>query len=188
LALLRLGQGRVDVAAKRIGSAVDEAKDATSRARVLPAYVEIMLAGGDVAAARPAADELLTIANHMDVPFVRSVAACTQGAVLLAQGEGGAALDALRTAAQYWEELQLPYEVTRLRILIAFACRKLGDGDRAEMELDSARRVFQQLGAASDLARVEALLQPAVPRTAGGLSAREVQVLASSRVASPTAR
>jgi DNA-binding NarL/FixJ family response regulator len=178
LALLRLAQGRVDVAAARIRRAADEAKDAVSRARVLPAYIEIMLATGDAAAARPAADELLTIADHLDVPFVRGVAACAEGAVLLAEGQASAALDALRNAAQYWEELELPYEVARLRIVIALACRGLGDGDGAEMELDSARRVFQQLGAAPDLARVEALSQPTLARTAGGLSAREVQVLA----------
>ena len=45
------------------------------------------------------------------------------------------------------------------------------------MELDAARWVFQQLGAAPDLARVEALSRQAERRATGGLTAREVQVL-----------
>ena len=46
------------------------------------------------------------------------------------------------------------------------------------MELDAARWVFQQLGAAPDLARVEQLSQAEAAKPAGGLTAREVQVLA----------
>jgi DNA-binding NarL/FixJ family response regulator len=47
------------------------------------------------------------------------------------------------------------------------------------MELDAARCVFQQLGAAPDLARVEALSRraAAAANAAGRLTAREVQVL-----------
>ncbi|HZJ50252.1 MAG TPA: helix-turn-helix transcriptional regulator [Actinomycetota bacterium] len=47
------------------------------------------------------------------------------------------------------------------------------------MELDAARWVFQQLGAVPDLARVDELSGKAVvPKAAGGLTAREVEVLA----------
>jgi DNA-binding NarL/FixJ family response regulator len=45
------------------------------------------------------------------------------------------------------------------------------------MELDGARWVFQQLGAAQELARVEALAGRGRAGAAGGLTAREVQVL-----------
>jgi DNA-binding NarL/FixJ family response regulator len=45
------------------------------------------------------------------------------------------------------------------------------------MELDAARWVFRQLGAAPDLARVEALSRKVASRAAGGLTAREVEVL-----------
>jgi len=62
-------------------------------------------------------------------------------------------------------------------VLVGLACRALGDTDTAEMELGAARRVFQQLGAAPDLARVEALSPKNAAKAAGGLTAREVQVL-----------
>jgi DNA-binding NarL/FixJ family response regulator len=61
--------------------------------------------------------------------------------------------------------------------LIGQACRALGDEDTAEMELDAARWVFQELGAAPDLARVDKLSMRPVATAPGGLSLREVQVL-----------
>jgi DNA-binding NarL/FixJ family response regulator len=45
------------------------------------------------------------------------------------------------------------------------------------MELDAARGVFRQLGAAPDLARVEALARTGATKAAGGLTARELEVL-----------
>jgi DNA-binding NarL/FixJ family response regulator len=71
----------------------------------------------------------------------------------------------------------VPYEAARVRVLVGLACRELGDEDSAEMELDSARWAFNQLGAAPDLAGVEAMLRRASARPVGGLTAREVQVL-----------
>ena len=58
LALLRLAQGRVDLAAAMIRRAVDETDDPAARSRLLPAYVEVMIAAGDVSSARAGADEL----------------------------------------------------------------------------------------------------------------------------------
>ena len=104
------------------------------------------------------------------------MAAHAQGAVLLAEGDPRAALAVLRGAWLAWQELEVPYEAGRVRVLIGLACRELGDHDGAEMELDAARWVFRQLEAAPDLARVEALSDKA-GAGAGGLTARELQVL-----------
>ena len=84
---------------------------------------------------------------------------------------------ALRRAWTAWQELEAPYEAARVRVLVGLACRQLGDQEGAEMELDAARGVFQQLGAVPDLARVQALSQTKAAKTAGGLTAREVQLL-----------
>ena len=62
-------------------------------------------------------------------------------------------------------------------MLVGLACRGLGDKDAAEMELNAARRVFQQLGAAPDLARIEALFRRETAVPMAGLTARELQVL-----------
>ena len=69
-----------------------------------------------------------------------------------------------------WQELDVPYEAARVRVLIGLACRQLGDQDGAAMELDAARWVFEQLGAAPDLARVEALTRTPSGKAAGGLT------------------
>jgi DNA-binding NarL/FixJ family response regulator len=59
-------------------------------------------------------------------------------------------------------------------LLIAIACRKLGDGASAELELEAARGVLEELGAAPDLER---LARRAGSPRPGGLSRRESEVL-----------
>jgi DNA-binding NarL/FixJ family response regulator len=177
LALLRLAQGRVDAAAAAIRTALDQAQDRLARAKVLAAYVEIVLAAGDVPAARTAAGELAQVAADLGMPFLQAVSAQATGAVLLAEGDPREALVTLGGAWTAWREIQAPYETARARVLIGLAHRALGDTDTAELELDAACRVFRQLGAAPEVARVESLAPAAAPRAAGGLTAREVQVL-----------
>jgi ATP/maltotriose-dependent transcriptional regulator MalT len=177
LARLRLVQGQVDAAAAAIRRVVDGAEDRAARSRLLPAQVEIMFAAGDTHAARAAADELLELADDLDAPLLRALAMHAQGTVLLLEGDARAALGALRRAWRAWQELEVPYEAARARVLIGLACRQLGDQEGAEMELEAARWVFQQLGAVPDLAGAEALAKKAPAKAAGGLTARELEVL-----------
>ena len=177
LAQLRLAQGQVDAAAAAIRRVVQEAQDHLARTRMLAAFVEIMLATGEVAAAAGAAEELATIAAADDVPLMNATAAHTSGAVLLAEGDARAAIAALRRAWAAWRALDAPYEAARVRVLMGRALRLLGDDDTAEMELDAARWVFRQLGAAPDLAQAEELSRSTTPEASGGLTGREVQVL-----------
>jgi DNA-binding CsgD family transcriptional regulator len=177
LALLRLAQGKTDTAAAAVRRVVGETTDRLRRAKLLPAHVEIMLAVGDVQAARDAADELAGIADRYDTPALHAVADHAQGAILLDDGDARAALVALRGAWQIWRELEAPYEAARVRLLVGLGCRALGDEEAATMELDAARSIFEQLGAAPDLARVEMLAHRQATAAARGLTARELQVL-----------
>jgi DNA-binding CsgD family transcriptional regulator len=177
LARLRLIQGQIDAAEAAIRRVADGAQDRLVRSRLLPALVEITLAAGDVDAARAAADELSEMADDLDAPLLRALATHAHGAVLLLEGDARAALGALRHAWMAWQELEVPYEAARARVLIGLACRELGDEETAEMELDAARWVFGQLGAVPDLARAQALSRKAADKPAGGLTARELQVL-----------
>jgi DNA-binding CsgD family transcriptional regulator len=176
LALLRLVQGQADSAAAAIRRVLDEASGFVARSRLLPAQVEILLSAGDVQGAGAAADELAGLAGELGAPFLTAVAAHARGAVLLAGGDPRAALAELRRAWLAWQELEVPYEAARVRVLLGLACRDLGDQDGAEMELDAARWVFRQLAAAPDLARVEAL-SGKVAAGPAGLTERELQVL-----------
>jgi DNA-binding CsgD family transcriptional regulator/tetratricopeptide (TPR) repeat protein len=177
LAQLRLAQGDGNAAAAAIRRVVGETTEPLKRASLLPAYVEIMLAVGDAEEARSACRELEKIAKSHESGMLGAMVAHAQGAVDLAEGVAGAALVALRHAWQVWHELGAPYDAARARVLVALACRALGDDDAAAMELEAARDVFAELGAAPELARVETLSRTAKPEAPGGLTPREMEVL-----------
>jgi DNA-binding CsgD family transcriptional regulator len=177
LALLRLAQGNGDAAAAAIRRAVGETTEPLKRARLLPAYVEIMLAVGDAQEAHSACGELEEISARYDRSMLGAMVAYAEGAVDLAEGDARAALLALRRAWQVWRDLEVPYEAARVRVLVGLACSVLGDDDTAALELEAARGVFAQLGAVPDLARVDSLTRRVRSIDAHGLTPRELQVL-----------
>jgi DNA-binding CsgD family transcriptional regulator len=177
LALLRLRQGRTAAAAAAMRRVVAAAAEPGQRTTLLPAYVEIMLAAGDVAAARSASRELHETARRTDSEVLHAIADQAQGAVELAEGNALAAIGLLRPALQLWQQCEAPYHAARVRVLLALACRDLGDDEGARLELDAARFVFAKLGAAPELARVDQLSRTAPPGHPQGLTARELQVL-----------
>jgi DNA-binding CsgD family transcriptional regulator len=175
LALLRLVQGKGEAAAAAIRRLVVETSDPTRRASLLPAEVHIMLEVGDVAAARDACEQLEQLGEHWTGTMVGATVAHARGAVALAEGQPQPALVALREAARAWRELEAPYEAARAQVLVGAACRALGDDDAAALELDAAREVFAQLGAAPDLERIDAGDRDR--RNTHGLTLRELEVL-----------
>jgi DNA-binding CsgD family transcriptional regulator len=177
LAQLRLAQGQVEAAVAAVRRVGDDAQDRVARSKLLAAYVEIMLAANDVAAARTAADELSHIGADLDAPLLHAVSAHATGAVLLAEGDIGPACDALRRAWTSWHELDAPYEAGRVRVLIGLAYRQLGDEDGAQMELDAAGGAFEQLGALPALAHVDSLSRRSASGHTHRLTPRELQVL-----------
>jgi DNA-binding CsgD family transcriptional regulator len=175
-ALLRLAQGDEEASAASVRRATAEISDRGVRAGLLPAYVEILLAVGEVDEARAACAELARIAEGFDSNMLRALHAHACGAVALAAGDAGGALTNLRQAAQAWHDLEAPYEAARTRVLIGEACRALGDEDAFALELDAARSTFEELGAAPDLTRTDSLMGRAKP-DGHGLSPRELEVL-----------
>ena len=174
LAQLRLAQGRGDAALAAIRRASAEISEPLKRAALLPAYVEIALAAGEIEEARTACRELEQIAEIYESLMLAAMTAHAGGAVALVEGDGPAALASLREAKRVWLELDAPYEVARTRGLVSRACSAVGDEDAAALELEVAREIFQQLGATPDLERL-AVPKP-TPET-HGLSRREVEVL-----------
>jgi DNA-binding CsgD family transcriptional regulator len=174
LALLRLVQGNPDSAAAAIRRAIGESTQTLRRVRLLPAYVEISLAVGEFDRARAAVDELEAIASKFG-GAVAAMAACARGALLLAREEPQEALIALRPGIEAWQRLGVPYEAARARVLIGLACRAVGDHDTAELELDTARAAFGQIGAKPDQVRVASLVGRGGADE--GLTPREIEVL-----------
>jgi DNA-binding CsgD family transcriptional regulator len=174
LALLRLAQGDLGAAAAAIRRVIGETTQPLRRARLLPAYVEISLAVGELDRARAAVEELGTISRTVG-GAVTAMAACAEGALLAAREEPRDALVALRRGMDSWHLLGVPYEAARARVLIGLACRDVGDHDTARLELDTALEAFDRLGAEPDRARVAALLGR--PTTDERLTSREIEVL-----------
>jgi DNA-binding CsgD family transcriptional regulator len=177
LALLRLAQGRNDTAAAAIRRAVAGTSDRFERARLLPGYVEVMLAVGATEEASSASRELEEISSGQGSLLLGAMSAGARGAVALARGDAGDALGRLRHARQLWDELDVPYEAARMRVLVGLACRALGDEDTAALELEAARGAFARLRAGPDLARIDSLSAGAASVDDHGLTTRELEVL-----------
>ena len=179
LARLRLAQGRIPVAVAAIRRMIGGAAGACERMELLPAYVEIMLAAGDLTAARDACDELDALAVRLDTEVVTATAAQARGAIELAERDAYAALTSLRQALSLWQAIDAPYCVATTRVSLALACGALGDEDGAALERDAARALFERLGARPDIELLEKIeRQQCTSRAAPhGLTPRELEVL-----------
>jgi DNA-binding CsgD family transcriptional regulator len=181
LALLELARGDAAAATASIRRALAEANQPFQRPGLLAAAVEILVAAGDVAGAREAADELATISGRSRSEFLAALSEHASGAVSLAEGAVTGALVHLRSAGEAWRRLRMPYEAARVAILLGQGCRALGDRTSASLEFDNAGEALRVLGARTELDRLRVLTGGEEPRREA-LSARELDVLA--RVAS----
>jgi class 3 adenylate cyclase len=155
LALLWLSQGKTEAASASIRRALVEAPhDRLTRARLLPAQVEIAIAAGDIETASRAADELDTIAVDFGTALLRATARCARGFVCLASGEGEVALGHLREAQKTWQQVDAPYETAKCRLVLAEAYEAAGYTEDATLERAAARAVFSRLGVPEDTAPV----------------------------------
>jgi ATP/maltotriose-dependent transcriptional regulator MalT len=177
LALLRMAQSRTDVACAAIRRAKGAATNRLQRTKLLPSYIEIMLATGDLQEARSACHELEELAQSVDTDALRVMAAHSRGVVELAEGDARAALGSLRRAFEGWQQLEAPYAAASVRMLIGVACRSLGDEETAGLEFGAARTTFQQLAAAPDLARLDTFENREASTHRFQLTTRELQVL-----------
>jgi DNA-binding CsgD family transcriptional regulator len=176
LALLELMRGDQAAATAGIRRALVEASQPFQRPGLLAAAVEILLAGGDVAGAREAADELATNAGLSRSAYLAALSEQGSGAVLLAEGSVTEALAHLRSAGESWRRLRMPYEAARVATLLGEGCLALGDRASAALEFEHAGETLGALGARAELNRLRALTGGEVREDV--LSARELEVLA----------
>lgn len=175
--MLRLAQGHIDDAAASIRSVLLDTRAQSTRARILAAAVEILLAAGDLDQARAAATELSEIAHALEAPLLSATSTHATGAVLLAEGDIAGASTSLPQAWEAWRDLEMPYEEAQTCLLLAAVCERRADQDGRRLELENARRLFSQLNAQPALARIAELSNGGTRQPVGSLSEREVQVL-----------
>lgn len=177
LGRLRLAQGNVEAAAAGVRRALEATSHPLKRADLLPARIEILVAADDVAGAEAACEELEEISARFESGPLRAMALEARGRVRLAGGDAEEAIASLGEARAAWRAADLPYATARVRVLMAGACRMLGDEDGYELELQAARTVFEKLGAGPDLDRMEAVAGTEPDRRPHGLTPRELEVL-----------
>ena len=171
LALLKLAQGNPAGAASSIARAVEgQPWDRLARVRLLPAQVEIALAGGDHRVAQAAVEELQRIADAFGSDALRAHADQARAAAQLAEGDAAGAVRSARDAWEFWQEIDAPYEAARTRVILGEAYRKLGDDDAAELQLRAASSCFRELGAVPDAQKLASQLdelgpEPSTPVT-----------------------
>jgi DNA-binding CsgD family transcriptional regulator/HAMP domain-containing protein len=175
LAELWLARGAVDAAADAVRRVLAETAGGVPRARVLPGAVRVLVAAGDVDAARAAADELEELAAAFGTEALQVEAALAASQVLRAAGDPLGALPYLRKAHQLAGRRDLPHSAALARVGTGLALADLGDEESAREELTAGRAALAALGARTDLAALEAVL--GTGRPPAGLTDREVEVL-----------
>jgi tetratricopeptide (TPR) repeat protein len=134
LALVRLAQGDVALAAASIRDALEHPQTVPSkelppnthlrRAPLLAARVKIDVAAGDLVSAREAADELAGVAQSFQSRALAAGAAMADGQVRVAAGDPTGAGQAFATAAQLWSLVGARHEVELARTGLAHAQRE----------------------------------------------------------------
>jgi class 3 adenylate cyclase len=163
LALLRLGEGKLDAAVAAITRSLAETEEPLARLRRLPAQIEIAVAANDLKTARTAADELERLVDSYKIgarraPALDATVHLASARIKLAEGDAEAAAADLRRTRNHWKEVGAPYETAQARMLLGIAFRRLADEHAATVELEAALGVFERLGASPDERRVKELL------------------------------
>jgi len=164
LALLQLERGEVDEARRSLGRALATAagtgalSDRVTRARLLPAQVEVTIATGELEAAKAAVEELETIAVDFGRPLFKAGAMTARGELLLGENKAGEASPVLGQSWRLWQTSDLPYEAAKARLRYAEALAAEGDEATSKRDLRAARSTFERLGATTEVRRVDELL------------------------------
>lgn len=176
LALLRLAQGRIDTANTIISACMERVTAPPARAALLPSYVQVAVAAGDLERASAAVSELSSVLERFDSPSGQAAARVAEGRVLLARGEPDRARAAFQDALERWQHLEVPYEAATTGTLLGQALRDCGDDDAAAAAFRTAAALFDQIGAraTTDAPPAPAPPSPVLP---AGLTGREVEVL-----------
>ena len=163
LALLRLGEGKIDAAVAGITRSLEDFDEPLVRLRRLPAQVEIAVAAGDLRTARSAAAELEAIVDSYKIagrraPAFDATVYLASGRIKLAESDAEGAISDLRRARDEWKQVGAPHETAYARMLLGVAFRRHGDEHAATAELEAALATFERLGATPDEQRVKELL------------------------------
>lgn len=177
LATVRCTQGKLDAAAAGLrGSLASTLEPSLQRARLLATHVDVSIAANDLATAEEAVEKLELVVSETPTTLLEAIAVTARASLYLAEGNIDETLQHARRAWALWQQLKLPYDAARVRVVIGLASKRAGDLDRAQIELEAARAAFERLGARLDARAVAEHLNDATDLPCG-LSSRELEVL-----------
>jgi ATP/maltotriose-dependent transcriptional regulator MalT len=132
-------------------------------------------------AAERACAEVERSADELGTPYLRGRARLVRGECAAGRGRYDQARQAYEDAVDCFGEGAAPYDAAVARLALARALAALGRDEHAAAEALAARRAFEALGAAGDVARAGAPLAAGSPAGGAGslgeLTPREVEVL-----------
>jgi DNA-binding CsgD family transcriptional regulator len=183
LALLRIAEGRPQVAVALLERGLSAAEDDTMRAtQLLAPLVDAALACGDAARAEAAAARLAELARASGIRMVAARADLAAARVAHAAGRAADAAEPARRALAAFSRLAMPLDTAEARLELARALAE----DAPELARDEARTAFatfRRLGASRAMDGAAAVLRQlgagtaGRPRDYGELTAREQEVL-----------
>ena len=150
------------------------------RIPALELLVRARIVLGELDAAREPADELDRAAARLGTPYLLGRASLVRAELATAGGDHDAARRGCEDAIDLLTTGAAPYEVALARVVLAGALGALGRPEGAAAEARAAAAAFSALGATSDAAAAEALLDggaSADGRLLGELTPRELDVL-----------
>lgn len=173
LALLRLEQGEIDLAATMIADEIAHPFDIPSKMRppfgdlrlapLLDAQAEIATAAGDVETVRLAADTLASIAGSYPSRCLEASAALAGARASLVAGDLGSAIHQAKAASAAWADIGAPFEAAAARMVLGEARHLSGDAEGAHMEWRAARAGFDSFGAVLKAEHAQRLIAESPP-------------------------
>lgn len=131
--------------------------DVLDQMRCLGVKVDIASGRGEIETAELGAQQAQALASEHHGLGLQVLALQARGTVELARGDPQAHTT-LRRAIKMWQEIDAPYEVAQVRMLLGRALRQIGDAAGARREAEAALNAFERLGAGPDVARVKTWL------------------------------
>jgi DNA-binding CsgD family transcriptional regulator len=184
LAAVRLARGELELATSLLRRRLREvSEDRLESAPLLELLAEAEIAQGATQTAMDRARELAELGTRLSCDVIVARGERALGRTLAAAGEGAEAVPHLERALEAFGRLELPFETSRTRLLLAQAMV----GEEREAAIAEARTAlasFEKLGAARDADAAAAYLRSlgvkaarSGPRGLGALTKREAEVL-----------
>jgi len=171
---LLLTEGHVAEALESLLGAVAAAGRLDGARLLLPA-VRCAITAGDLGLAEHLTADLDAVAAYFASPGLTARAAQARAAVLLARSQPAAAVPHLETALETYREQRYRYAMAQVHEQLAAAHAALGARAAGAAAAATARAIYARLGAAPDVARLDAGQRP--DQLPAGLTAREAEVL-----------